>query len=653
MALKSGRKRKAKAIEKNGYRSWHTLAVYVLIAGALVLAVQYYVSGPGTTHASAPEPKTPEGANTPCMPRAYNISLPNLSRQDMDDLIGIAYQAAEDHFKGFEKDSFPEEYNDFENEVYVVFRLDGRRAGGASYQSDNLAKSVYNAASEAVGGLCEGTRICYVNITKQDLGRLQAEVYVLDGGIQPRDLDVLFADELRLYNREFELGVHTIRLCKGTTQATYLSDVAIEGDLSPTQMTEQLCVKLGLSNKCVYQSNVDVRLYSSLHFMKIRPDKPTTVVFRGNVVSQTLPSLGDIRESLTGMTKWLLNDQNSDGTFKYSYSLSSGSYSSANNMIRQLLASRVLAEKATQNHSLIDAHRRNMDYVFKNWYITRGERGYIYFEGVSKLGADAAALRVLSYSPIYGEYEREAKALANTIYDQQEANGSFRAFAIEPKGEYAGDYLLTFYSGEAILALSEYYLKSGDKRALDAAIKAQDYYITKYVTHIDENYYPAYVPWHTMSLYNLYNITGDEKYVQAIFVLNDRIIQIQQIEKPVYPDIWGRFFDPDHIEYGFPHSSSTGVYLEGLTYAYELARQKGDTKRMETYGKSIRLATLDIINLQVRDDNVYYLNHPERVLGAIRAEVTQNYVRIDNTQHSTDAFTRIVKIFSEQEFGNA
>ncbi len=167
---------------------------------------------------------------------------------------------------------------------------------------------------------------------------------------------------------------------------------------------------------------------------------------------------------------------------------------------------------------------------------------------------------------------------------------------------------------------------------------------------MQDNYYPAYVPWHSMSLYRLYRVTGDRRYVDAVFRLNDELLKIQQTEKPVYLDTWGRFFNPAHPEFGFPHASSAGVYLEGLTYAYELAREVNDTEHMRRYGRSIRLGALDTVTLQFREGNTYYLSHPERVVGAVRAGVVQNYIQVDSTQHNSDAFTRMVKVFSEDEF---
>jgi len=148
----------------------------------------------------------------------------------------------------------------------------------------------------------------------------------------------------------------------------------------------------------------------------------------------------------------------------------------------------------------------------------------VLYAGTSKLGAIAILLRTLAASPILDTYKTQADKLAQTILDLQNSDGSFNPWWIEPTYAYDKEYLLTFYSGEGILGLIEYYLRTREQRRLDAAIKAQDYYLDRYVTQINENYYPAYVPRHTLSLYNLYILTQDARYADAIFTLNDKLI---------------------------------------------------------------------------------------------------------------------------------
>jgi len=95
--------------------------------------------------------------------------------------------------------------------------------------------------------------------------------------------------------------------------------------------------------------------------------------------------------------------------------------------------------------------------------------------------------------------------------------------------------------------------------------------------------------------------------------------------------------------------SSDAIYTEGLSYAYEIARIVGDKEHQETYRSAIILGAHNLINLQFKDSNVCNFQHPERVKGAIRYRVDDNRIRIDTTQHTIDAFMKIIKVFSDDK----
>ena len=145
------------------------------------------------------------------------------------------------------------------------------------------------------------------------------------------------------------------------------------------------------------------------------------------------------------------------------------------------------------------------------------------------------------------------------------SDGSLVPWVVPPRGEYNANYLLTFYSGEAVLALAEFARVDSNQAALHAAERAEAYYMDRYATHIATNFFPPYVPWHTMALAELYGITGKAPYATAAFVMNDALLTIQ--DTAVYV---GRFYDREHPEYGEPRAASDGLYTEGMAYAYEM-----------------------------------------------------------------------------------
>ncbi len=553
----------------------------------------------------------------------------DLSYEDKEYLMEVAYKAIDDYFSGSDVDEeslFLEKYDDVDRKVFIGFGLEGCKKGSYSARKNNLAESVYVAALRTI----EDAR--FGGITEDDIDDLKIEIIIL-------------GDEKKL-DGGYEKGIHGLRIEKGESGATYYNTVAVEGNHSLDTLLLKLCKKADLDEDCYSDSSTNIYYFPTIHFATTRfSDEITTfyrcneIDFRPDIDSEKIESSLDLAEA------WMLSNLNSKGYFNYQYEPSKGEYYDGNNMIRQLMSSRWLAEKSSENNELLRMHEENLDYIFKNWYQEDGKMGYIYFKNKSKIGAIGIALRVLVFSPYFEQYRDEATKLANTLQYLQNEDGSLGAWYIEPGYSYDEEELLTYYSGEAILSMVELYEKTGDEKYLDAAIKSQDYYVNKYVDLMDANYFPAYVPWHTMSLYKLYLITGSSKYKDAIFKLNDKIIQMQDQDGKPYIDYLGRFYDPDNPEYGVPFSGSTGVYVEGLTYAYELAELDKDYGRMYRYEKSILLGVHNLINLQFDGTDMYYLSHPERVEGAIRFRVDDNRIRIDTTQHAIDALSRVSNIF--------
>ena len=309
------------------------------------------------------------------------------------------------------------------------------------------------------------------------------------------------------------------------------------------------------------------------------------------------------------------------------------------NDLRQLLTSRIFAIESHNSEVIRKYHKRNVDAIFENWYQKNGEEGYILAQEKSKLGSNALFLRVLIESPLYPAYKEEARAIAQGIMSLGNDDGSFDVWYVEPGYEYDADYLLTFYSGEALIALLEYYEVSKDQEILDFVLQTQDYYLKQYVEEIEKNYYPAYVPWHTLSLTKLYMITGEGRYADAVFIMNDKLLELLDTEQFI-----GRFYNPETPEYGTPHGSSDAVYTEGLASALAVAKHAGDLEREETYRNAIRLAVSNLKKLQHKHNlwNPFYNKAISKHLeGGIYTNICDKGMRIDSTAHAVDALSAI------------
>jgi len=345
--------------------------------------------------------------------------------------------------------------------------------------------------------------------------------------------------------------------------------------------------------------------------------------------------LEEVARSKQLALKWFENNFRDKGLWVYRYNPKTGKTSRKNNALRQLMASRMCAQYAHSSEKFLEMHQKNMAFITEYWVEEDDGRAYIYFSKKSKIGANAMLLRTLSHSPFVGTYKELAKKTADGILHLMKPSGELQPWYKPPSYNYDADYLMYFYSGEAIVSLLEYYDRFGGEKYLRAAQKAQDFYIAEYIDRMEENYYPAYVPWHTMSLNKLYTITGEKRYLKAAFTLTDKLLEIFDEKAFV-----GRFFNPATPEYGTPHVSSDGVYTEGLAYALELAVYKKDKKRVRRYRDCLYKAVTNLKGLQY--DNP---KDPEKIRGAFQQKLGDPRIRTDNVQHIVDAFDKIQEVW--------
>ena len=193
------------------------------------------------------------------------------------------------------------------------------------------------------------------------------------------------------------------------------------------------------------------------------------------------------------------------------------------------------------------------------------------------------------------------------------------------------------------------YAADPDPALLDRFMASFRYYRAWHLDEVNRN--PAFVPWHTQADYLVWQETRDPALRNFIFEMNDWLLAMQQGDEVPYPDLQGRFYNPERPEFGPPHASSTGVYLEGLIDAYRLAVAVGDEARAERYRLAIRRGLRNVMQLQFQDEiDLYYTEEPARVRGGVRTELYDNVIRVDNVQHNLLAVLKILETFAPEDY---
>ena len=453
-------------------------------------------------------------------------------------------------------------------------------------------------------------------------------------------------------------GLRGIELQYKDDSVRYSPTRMIATNLSFHGVLEQFLQRHGLSFKTFVEQGGLIQSFEARQVLvSLTPTVTAVTLHRGNRVVSMEALSGAVLDDLTQqLGQWLLRQVQPNGRMVYKYFPSRGTESEANNLIRQFMATLALIRYARSSGqpSLWTLAQQNLDYTLHQFYRADADRGWVEYDGKAKLGAIAlAALAILEFSDGDGArcdrpppdgtawaaaaaYQERFKGLCTTIDTLWQADGSFRTFY---KPAHRNDNQ-NFYPGEALLFWATLYTRTHDSALLDRCYTSFHYYRDWHRTH----YNPAFIPWHTQAYTLLYKATGDRQFLDAILEMNDGLIAMQQWFAKAsthHADVQGRFYKPD-ADYGPPHASSTGVYLEGLVDAYGLALHAQDQNRASAYEAVIWRGLRSIRQLQFRDAvDLFYVSKQAAVQGGLRTTVYDNVIRVDNVQHCLMALLKL------------
>lgn len=386
-----------------------------------------------------------------------------------------------------------------------------------------------------------------------------------------------------------------------------------------------------------------IRLFQA-HQMLVEiagPGARTTPMYRGNSIvpieAVTRPAVASLSSNLA---QWLITNLQPDGRMVYQYWPSRGDESTHNNEIRQWMATVALTRLARlrDDPSLSARVEGNVRYNLARSYRENASGlGQIVEQGGAvKLGALALAALALAENPRSSDFDAEQAGLRRTIDHLWRPNGEFRTFLV-PESRTDN---INFYPGEALLFWAVLHARSKDPHLLDRLLTSVRYYRDWHRA----NRNPAFVPWHTQACFLVWQETRSAELRDWIFEMNDWLLDVQQWESQrEFPDTMGRFYDP-HRPFGPPHSSSTGVYLEGLVDAWRVAREYGDSARQESYRTALVRGLRSVMQLTFRDEvDLFYVSRRDRVFGGVRTTVFDNTIRVDNVQHNLLAILKLLE----------
>ncbi len=407
---------------------------------------------------------------------------------------------------------------------------------------------------------------------------------------------------------------------------------------------ERFRKRAGLS-KDEYLASVQAESFDA-HQLLVRVKKDPAVVpmFRGNtVIPLSAVNQKTTEELAARLTTWLTTQVQPDGRMVYMALPSRQTESTDNNMIRQFMATVCLvrlSNEKPEDTRLRELVKKNLTYNLTHFFVMEGDLGLIKY-GDARLGAMALAALAIVESPFRAEFEKYETALRKTTEHMQKPSGQFYSFF----GSESEDNQ-NFYPGETLLLWATLYQESRDEELWKRIDKSFKYYRTWH----REKRSPAFIPWHTQAYVKLLKIRDYPEMRDFVFEMNDWLLSMQQWETADYPDQPGRFYDPNRRQYGQPHASSTGVYMEGLIDAYQLATMEKDEKRRKTYRDAIIGGIRASMQIQYVDGvDMFYIENRPTVYGGLRTTEYDNRIRVDNVQHVLMGLQRIIPTFAAEK----
>lgn len=325
------------------------------------------------------------------------------------------------------------------------------------------------------------------------------------------------------------------------------------------------------------------------------------------LLSKAVAEANSYQNAIRSGGEWFLNNQNDFFLF-YEYDPEQKTHLTTQHPLREMAS---MWSVAALSDFLDEPRLRRLAEKgfssFENSFLYDEESGF-YYSGVTPgdVKLSYSAFIILTLLEIYPDSEY-LEGFADGILSLQNEDGSFRThfYSDDASGQ---DY----YPGEALFALMSLYEQAGDERYLAAVEKALPNYYRSYW-----KWYPntAFVPWQSRAYYLFYKATRDQEAADFVFEMNDFMLNQ---------------YAPSGDCSGFDfagHGVTSGVHIEGVVQAYELARLVGDVGRQRCYANYVREGVDYLVSAQAAG--------PGQERAAVGGFIgSDGLMRVDHTQHA-------------------
>ncbi len=548
----------------------------------------------------------------------------NINNHDKEILMDYSYSYLDSYFNG--NNTTFENYDNLDNKkisyniLFVTLLKDGKVRGcqsGSTPINDN--NRIFLDIDEAIAESINDDRFGGI-ITEDEYESIEIMFTFL------YNISYLNNKSYGFLQNTIELGIHSIELNYNNTPIVFKESVPISNNYDFAYLMKRLCLKGNLDEACYLEDDVDIFIYDTFSF-KAKREKPIIDLYRYSILIDLDTITNDmILDSIISGQQWYLNSiDNTTNLSEYIYYPSDDTYSFDNNHVRQLASLWALTELQKFYHKdSLDVLINTTFHYYLDFIKNEGDYSYLLIDDSAKLANNAFIILSLLNVPSFNEQETLLEKFAEGIMSLQNENGSYNTYFFSEKNTG-----IDFYPGEAMLSLMKLYRYNKNETLLQSVQKGfyhyRDYWINNKNT--------AFIPWHTQTYALLFEETKDMQVAEFIFEMNDWVIDNYQVKESSYLDEIG----------GFPRyypTFSTSVYLEGINDAYNVAIQVNDTFHIQKYKESIIQGSRFILQIQITEENSFYMENKNRSIGGYKKSLTSNEIRVDNVQHSVLALMK-------------
>ncbi|GAB3063646.1 hypothetical protein ACFOU0_11190 [Salinicoccus sesuvii] len=339
---------------------------------------------------------------------------------------------------------------------------------------------------------------------------------------------------------------------------------------------------------------------------------------------------------------------NSRGKFIYTYLPAVDYAEKKYNILRHAgtIFSMLQTYELTQDEEIMNRAKKALSFLVDKVEIARsGQKGKVLVErDTAKLGGNGLAIVALAkYTEITGDrkYLPVMQELAEWIKDMQIDSGDFKAHKLVYSTGEISDFVSDFYIGESILALTKLHALDGNLDWIDVAENAADYLInTKNKDATTSTIQHDH--WLLYGLNGLYRVRQKEMYIKHALMMAESIMDTQYLSEQKN-DI--EFIGGYPPQVGtLPKSVPVACRTEGLSNAYELAKDYGYEEEAKRMREAIIKGVQFQLQTQLREESVMHFENHSLCIGAFYNKFKDITIRNDFTQHNISACIACYKI---------